>query len=64
MVENCERFSGLDQAVALKLIRARKGRFVVGKLEQFSGLNHKKIALELILMIEAPIVAENLEKFS
>ena len=63
VVDNLDKFQGLDQEVALKLIEAGKGVEVIENLNKFQGLDHKEIALRLIEAGQGGGVANYLDQF-
>ena len=48
IIKNLEKFEGLGQEIAIKLIESGEGRYVVKNLEKFEGLDYKEIINKLI----------------
>jgi hypothetical protein len=61
--KNLIEFSGLDEEVAMALIRVGESESVLEFLDKFSNLNHQEIAMELIDRDEVKVVMKYLDNF-
>ncbi|MBL7021769.1 hypothetical protein ISR92_00350 [Patescibacteria group bacterium] len=64
LVEHLSLFSRLDNEIALKMIELGAAATVVRKINNFTKINYKKIALMAINAGDLGVVLNNLDKFS